>query len=532
MKKAKLKLTTKFMLGIGIILVCAASISSMLFYAYLKDLYIKETYQKTELVLGHINATMEYVRDELRPQMFHILPKDEFIREAMSTSFVNKGVMERFGRRFPSYIYRRVAINPMNPNNKADPFEVGLIRGFAQKTSEGPEWRGLVARNGNNYFIHVKAITMEEQCIICHGDPALAPKSLVQRYGNINGHYQKAGNVIGLESIAIPVDETFYQIRQVAFSIFLFALMGITILFLVLNYFYYTVAVKPLKKASAFFKSVVSGQKGLDVRFDVKGHDEIAEVAESFNEMVYHLEKSQGEREKIEERLRQADKLASIGQLAAGVAHEINNPLSIVLGYTKLIMKNPPVDDRIKEDLRVIHKNAEICKKIVEDLLNFARQKKTRYVQADVNATLESVISTMEDKLTESNIAIVRKYDPSVPRIYMDIDKMNQVYTNILMNAHQAIRSSGVITVSTFCDNEKKVVSIIVSDTGSGIPEDLQDKIFEPFFTTKEPGEGTGLGLAVSYGIVHEHGGEITVESKKNEGAIFTIKLPIGDMKS
>jgi two-component system NtrC family sensor kinase len=114
----------------------------------------------------------------------------------------------------------------------------------------------------------------------------------------------------------------------------------------------------------------------------------------------------------------------------------------------------------------------------------------------------------------------------------MDIDKMNQVYTNILMNAHQAIRSSGVITVSTFCDNEKKVVSIIVSDTGSGIPEDLQDKIFEPFFTTKEPGEGTGLGLAVSYGIVHEHGGEITVESKKNEGAIFTIKLPIGDMKS
>jgi signal transduction histidine kinase len=276
----------------------------------------------------------------------------------------------------------------------------------------------------------------------------------------------------------------------------------------------------------------VSGQKGLDVRFDVKGHDEIAEVAESFNEMVYHLEKSQGEREKIEERLRQADKLASIGQLAAGVAHEINNPLSIVLGYTKLIMKNPPVDDRIKEDLRVIHKNAEICKKIVEDLLNFARQNKTRYVQADVNETLESVISTMEDKLTESNIAIVRKYDPSVQRVCMDIDKMNQVYTNILMNAHQAIRSSGVITVSTFCDNEKKVVSIIVSDTGSGIPKDIQDKIFEPFFTTKEPGEGTGLGLAVSYGIVHEHGGEITVESKKNEGAIFTIKLPIGDMKS
>jgi len=526
------RLTIKFMLGMGIILFCAVIIVSILFYEHLKELYIKETYQKTDLVLGHIDATMEYVRDELRPQMFHVLPKDEFILEAMSTSFVNKGIMERFVKRFPSYVYRRVAIDPMNPNNKANPFEEGFIREFSQKSSGKNEWKGLVDRDGNNFFMHVKAITMEEQCLKCHGDPSHAPKSLIHHYGKDLGHFWKVGNIVGLESVAIPVDKTFYQIRQVAFSIFLLGLIGMAVLFMVLNYFHYMVAVRPLKKASSFFKSVVSGQKGLDVRFDVKGQDEISELAESFNQMVYHLKKSQDERERMEEKVRQADKLASIGQLAAGVAHEINNPLSIVLGYTRLLMKDYRGDGRIKEDLSVIYNNAWICKKIVEDLLNFSRQTKPRYVQANINEAVESAVSAVEGKFAESRITIIRSYDPSVPQVTMDIDKMKQVYTNILMNAYQVMRSDGSITISTRCDETKQKVLITFSDTGGGIPENIQNRIFEPFFTTKEPGEGTGLGLAVSYGIVKEHNGEISVESKEGKGAAFTIRLPIGGVKS
>ncbi len=531
MKTARLKLTTKFMLGIGLILFCATTIVSILFYLYVKDLYIKEMYQKTDLVLGHINATMEYVRDELRPQMFHMLPKDEFVREAMSTSFVNKGVMERFARRFPNYKYRRVAINPINPKNKADSFEQGYIERFSGRSNNGAEWRGLMNRNGKNYFIHVKAVKMEEQCVICHGDPKLAPKSLIRRYGRVNGHYQKVGDIIGLESVSIPVDETFYQIRRVAFSIFLFGLLGMAIVFMVLNYFYYVVAVRPLKKTSSFFKAVASGQKGLDDKFEIKGHDEIAELAESFNQMVQHIKQSQDERKAIEEKLRQTDKLASIGQLAAGVAHEINNPLSIVLGYTKLLMKDNDTDNRIKEDLSVIHNNAGICKKIVEDLLDFSRQKSTKYIQADTNSTVESAVSSIEGNFADK-INIVRHYDPFVPPVTMDADKMKQVYTNILMNACQAMNSTGVITVSTRYDAAKNMVSIVFSDTGSGIREDVKARIFEPFFTTKEPGEGTGLGLSVSYGIVREHNGEIFAESSEGQGAVFTIELPVGDNKA
>ena len=643
------KLTTKFMLGLGIILFCAVSIVSLLFYEHLKSLYIKETYQKTDLVLGHIDATMEYVRDELRPQMYHVLPKKEFVREAMSTSFVNKGIMKRFAKRFPDFIYRRVAIDPINPVNRADGFEARFIREFSENKGGRKEWKGLTTKDGKEYFAHLKAIYMEEQCEMCHGDPSKAPQSLVERYGKVHGHFWRTGDVVGLESVAIPVDETFYHIRQIAFSIFLLGLAGTAVLFLVLNYFYYAIAVRPLKKASSFFQSIAGGRKGLDVRFDAKGHDEISELAESFNLMIDNLKKSQDEltvseskyrrifegskdaiivadcqgfitdinnsgaellgfagksdlinkasihdffvsegclgellgrmeregfvkdyeavlrkegggeihvlisatyrkdehndvcgyecifkditeRKRMEEQIRQADKLASIGQLAAGVAHEINNPLSVVLGYTGLLMKES--EGQAKEDLAVVQNNAGLCKKIVEDLLNFARQTRPRYEKADINAMIESVVSVVENRFSGSGTSIARDYDPLLPQVIMDVDKMKQVVMNLLMNAYQALRPGGSVTISTRFDAARNGVSIVFSDTGKGIPENIRDRIFEPFFTTKEPGEGTGLGLAVTYGIIREHKGEITCESEEGRGTIFRIWLPAGTDRS
>ncbi len=531
LKMRSFSLTTKMMLSIGGILLCAVAIGSLLFYDYVRDLYIKETYQKTDLILGHTNATMEYVRDELRPLMFHRLPKDEFIREAMSTSFVNRGVMTRFGKKFPHYIYRRVAVDPVNPHNRADEFEEELIKKFSRQLIVG-DWRGLVTRNGVDHFIHAKAVVMEQQCMKCHGNPAHAPESLKKHYGDEHGYYRQVGMVIGMESISIPVDETFHQIRKVAYSVFFIGLLGTVLLFAVLNYLYYVVAARPLKKAGAFFKSVASGRGEPHVKFDVKSHDEIAELASSFNLMIDHLNKSQEERERMASKLRQADKLASIGQLAAGVAHEINNPLSVVLGYTKLLMKDASSDTRLKEDLAAIHENAEICKTIVEDLLSFSRQKKTRSIPADVNETVEAAVASIEGSCSGNTIVIRRNYSSSLPSVAMDVDKMKQVYKNILQNACQAIASQGTVTVSTRYDDEVKMVAIGIADTGSGIPEEIQGRIFEPFFTTKAPGKGTGLGLAVSYGIVSEHNGEITFESKNNEGAVFTIWLPAEDGNS
>ena len=223
----------------------------------------------------------------------------------------------------------------------------------------------------------------------------------------------------------------------------------------------------------------------------------------------------------------QADKLASIGRLGAGVAHEINNPLSLILGYTNMLRKECPDTGQAKEDLDIVYNNARLCKKIVEDLLNFSRQTKANRVPTDINAAVESVVVSMEETLRGGGITIIRDYDPELPLLTADEDKLKRVFTNLMLNAFQAMQPGGRLTVRTAYDRERNGIRIVFSDTGCGIPDEIRDKIFEPFFTTKPPGEGTGLGLAVSYGIVKEHKGEISVRSEKGKGSSFTLWFPL-----
>jgi signal transduction histidine kinase len=229
----------------------------------------------------------------------------------------------------------------------------------------------------------------------------------------------------------------------------------------------------------------------------------------------------------MELQLRRTERLASIGQLAAGIAHEINNPLSIVLGYTKMLRQDAS-EPSLREDLDIISSNAGMCKKIVEDLLNFSRQSKTRNSLVNLNETLESVLAVVEKNFSEDGVRIQRDFDPGLPQVVADVDKIRQVFMNLILNAFQAIQGSGVITVSSCSDAGRGGARIVVFDTGSGIADDIRDAIFDPFFTTKEPGQGTGLGLSVSYGIIQEHKGDITVESEIGKGSTFTIWLPEG----
>lgn len=531
-KRGGASLTAKFMIGLGIILLCAIAVLSFLTYSYLKKMYIQEAYEKTDIVLGHIDATMEYARDELRPQIFHVLPGNIFIQQVMSSTFMNMGIMKRFKQRFPRYIYKRVALHPMNPADKADPFEEGFIRQFRNEPASKRQWRGLVTRNGEDYFLHLKAIVMEDQCLLCHGDPASSPESITRHYGKVSGRYWKVGEVVGVESIAAPVSATFRQLKHVALYLFLCGVGGMAALFAVLNYFHYRIAVIPLRRVSSFFKDVVNRHRGLDIYLDARDYGEVSDLAESFNRMMGYLKISEEEKKEMEERVRQADKLASIGQLAAGVAHEINNPLSLILGYTNLLRKECNDNEQSKADLDIIYNNARLCKKIVEDLLNFSRQTKANHIPTDMNLSVEMAAASLEETFRKGGVDIIRDYDPSLPPLLADEDKMKRVFNNLLMNSFQALKAGGRITIKTEYDREGNGIRIIFSDTGSGIPEKIRDKIFDPFFTTKPPGQGTGLGLAVSYGIVKEHKGEISVESGEDSGTSFTLWFPIGRDKT
>jgi two-component system, NtrC family, sensor kinase len=239
------------------------------------------------------------------------------------------------------------------------------------------------------------------------------------------------------------------------------------------------------------------------------------------------LIKDISQRKAMEKQLLQADKLASIGQLAAGVAHEISNPLSIILGYTQLLLRNEEQGTTQYADLKTIEKHARTCKTIVGDLLSFARSTKTVKEVVQLNDVIQGVINVVEHHLELDGIGIEKEFDAQVPALILDAEKIRQVFLNLIMNAKQAIGKKGIIRFLTQYDAERQRVLIQVEDSGCGIQPEHLPRIFDPFFTTKETGEGTGLGLSVSYGIVQNHGGEIFAESEPGKGSTFKVILPV-----
>ena len=235
------------------------------------------------------------------------------------------------------------------------------------------------------------------------------------------------------------------------------------------------------------------------------------------------LQISHQELEQAQAHLLRTEKLASLGQLSAGVAHEINNPLGTIMIYAHLLLKGLDKEDPRREDLELIISEANRAKEIVQGLLSFARETKLRQGQMNVNDLLEDVLGLIVNQSLFHNIKMEKSFAQDMPTIIADETKLKQVFLNIILNAAQAMEGTGKLTISTIID--KKRIKIKIQDTGPGIPPEIMGKLFSPFFTTKE--KGTGLGLAISYGIVERHGGKIDVNSDLGKGSTFTISLPI-----
>lgn len=225
--------------------------------------------------------------------------------------------------------------------------------------------------------------------------------------------------------------------------------------------------------------------------------------------------------------LLQSEKLAAVGQLISGIAHELNNPLTGVVGWTQLLMSQRH-DPQVERHLKTINEQAQRAAKIVQNLLTFSRQHKPEQVLVAINDVIESTLSLRAYELRVNNIAVQRRYGDGLPAIAVDPHQIQQVVLNLIINAEQAIlslRSSGTITVSTQLAGDH--LRIAVADDGPGIPADKLKKIFDPFFTTKPIGQGTGLGLSISFGIVQEHAGRIYAENDGSCGACLVVELPL-----
>lgn len=313
-------------------------------------------------------------------------------------------------------------------------------------------------------------------------------------------------------------------------NLLLYALLAIIILGAIINIKLATSISTPIRDLEKITKKVTAGDLSESVA--VEGNDEIASLAVSFNIMeeklriaLTRLENKVIELREKQSQLVEAEKLASIGILATGIAHELNNPLTSVLTFSHLMLEDLPKEAPYYEKIKIMARETERARNIVRQLLSFAKETPLNTMKININRPVTEIIDSLIAQGIFKDIELALNLSDTLPVIYADPARIGQVVLNILLNAVHAITTQGKIEVTTrVMDN---FLEIIFSDTGCGISEEHITKIFDPFFTTKDLNKGTGLGLAVSYGIIKKHGGEIRVESSVGKGSTFIVRLPV-----
>jgi len=418
-----------------------------------------------------------------------------------------------------------------------------------------------------------------EACVICHrSDAPLEPIPQTQRsrffatpegrrmLGSMdvirnepscysaNCHvHKKAQHVLGVLDVVYSLDDIDRKMRTNAITLASLSLGFILIAALSVGFFVHRLVYLPLRDLEEGAKRLSSGN--LDQTIPVRSPDEFGQLASSFNGMTVALRDSQAElrewgrtlEQKVEKRTQElriaeaetarTEKLASVGLLAAGIAHELNNPLTGVLTFTTLLRKKLPDNSADAEDLDLVIRETKRCAAIIRRLLDFAREKTPEKNFADLNQVIQDTARIIERPASFRDIEIAMDLDPELPKVWVDADLIKQVIMNILVNAQHAIEHEGSITVKTRRLAQPRspepgaapvpTVEISIVDTGCGIPEKNLKRIFDPFFTSKEVGKGTGLGLSVSHGIIRAHAGTIEVESTVGQGSVFRIYLPV-----
>ena len=333
------------------------------------------------------------------------------------------------------------------------------------------------------------------------------------------------GDIIGILYVGV-LEQKFADMRGATMLVFLgIALAGVAAA-LTVSIFLANGILKPVRHL--VFASEQLAQGDLAHKVKVESLDEIGELAKTFNFMVESLkDRDEQLKQYTQQKIMESERLATIGQLAAGVAHELNNPLGGVLIYSHLLLEGLPEDAPQRANLEKIVTQATRCKKIVKGLLDFSRQTEPKMEAVNVNDLLYGALALVEGQALFQNIEIVKNLLSSPPRVTADSGQIQQVFINIVLNAAEAMQGQGKLTIQTDLSQDGQFIEIAFTDTGCGISEENIERLFEPFFTTKEVGRGTGLGLAISYGIIQRHNGTIDVKSQVGEGTTFTIRLPI-----
>ncbi len=420
----------------------------------------------------------------------------------------------------------------------------------------------------------------EESCQICHqqkpyphddvkvftlgGARMLRNVNPIRNGERCNACHDSQDKILGVlvvDTSLLPLDEELgtARNRMILFTIIIFLSVALILALLI-----YVLVDRPIGKLSRVVSNAAEGR--LDSRVDIASRDELGKLSKGFNMMMdkiahfnqelqervkvaveecrrfnvelmrvnRHLEKANTELKKSQEQIVQSEKLFAVGQLASGVAHEINNPLGSILTYVKLAVKkiehyssesNPLDLSQLRKYMATVEEEVNRCKGITRGLLDFSRVKEPEMTVVDVNNILNNALELVEHQLSDQRINLVKKFGTLTSKIVADSHQMQQVFINIILNSLHALSGEGILEITT--RKRSKFIEIVFKDSGCGIADEDLSRIFTPFFTTKKVGEGTGLGLSVAYGIIENHGGEIIVKSKTGEGTTVIIILPI-----
>lgn len=528
-KRIQSSLGLKFGLAVGLYLFFFSAIVSMALFYYLRSQAIRDATDKTEIIMTQTHSLGDYVRDTLRPTMSEILSRtkshDDFIIEAMSTTHISHEVMRRFNKELPDYSFRRTSPIPLNPRNQSDAFHERM-RLFFEEHRDMPSWRGIESIGGKDILVFARPVISDASCLWCHGSEKNVPKGLRKRFGAEAKYGWLPNAIVGVESVTIPLDVAFAKAKRIATDTFIFGFSLLSILFFVLTFTFRHLVAKPLDSLSERFRNIASGEEALAGSPKAERSDEIGELTSSFNLLAQHLleaEEKLHQTAELEKQLMHTEKLAALGQLSAGVAHEINNPLGgIKLCFNNLFSTTMDAKTR-EEHVMVVNDGLDRIQTIVRQLLDYAKNAPLAVQPVSLNEIVEKVLRLADYTLENRGIKLETDFDTTLPRTAIDANKIEQVLLNLIINAVQAIEGEGTIRVRTFLDGQNCMVSI--ADSGPGIPSEVIEHIFDPFFTTKEVGEGTGLGLTVSKAIVEQHGGVLSVETS-SAGTTFFVRLP------
>jgi two-component system NtrC family sensor kinase len=347
--------------------------------------------------------------------------------------------------------------------------------------------------------------------------------------------------VLGVVDVGFSLAQIDRRIAEAGTETFLSALIATVLVCALIGLFVYSFVTRPMRGLLRGIHRVTAGD--LESSLPVRSRDEVGQLAGSFNQMTAELHKARSELEnwartleqQVEERTRdlriaqaqvvRAEKLSSLGTLAAGVAHELNSPLTGILTFAHLLLQDTKPGSREHEDLQLIVNETQRCASIIRQLLQFSREGGPGRKAQDVREVIRRTLTLVQHQAMFHSVKIETRFDPDLPPILCDANQLQQVFLNLLINAAEAMPEGGSITIRAQQESPESVI-LEFQDTGVGIPQEFIDKVFDPFFTSKEVGKGTGLGLSVSYGIVRQHGGTISVRSKVGEGTTFQVRLP------